>query len=559
MKRMQKVLAFVLSLVLLLSLVPFGVSVVAEEEEVKTLKVLGPEGTTGKFKFSERDHYSIWPKFEELMAEYGLDLEFEVVASDQYQTAIQTRMNTATDLPDFANVTALGQATILEMASRGLFQALNPIIDEYSDGTAKEFFGPGGLGERSHLLNTTVDGEVYWISQIQATSYGGNPGSTNILLQIRRDWLDAVGLPVPTTTTEFKDALIAFQENDVNGSGTPDEIISIDLSGFAANGLAEAFGLVYGMVGFNMENGVPTEVTSPWHQEGIKDYFTYLNELYELGLIDPIVIGATEPNQNIENNKAAAVSNYTMATWNEPLVAGVDNAMYEPIGPLVYDGGDAEYPAILAIEPPELSYNNWAFTSVAEDPEANARLLDLLCSETYMELTQWGIEGETFEVDEDGNKHLLPIALHDAYDEAYDAGFVVGDFLWANGSIFPKRRFVPIENEIEQVRVGFPLKSEFQERVMDYPFTTPLGTGNYLPVASNEQLQRQSELSTDLDTLSQEIASNLIFGDYSVDDLDMYVEELNALGLQDLVEITQTRMDRALELGIFSAAETEAE
>lgn len=555
MKRIQKVLAFALTLVLLLSLVPFGAAVKAEEKEVKTLTVLGPEGTTGKFKFSERDHFSIWPKFEELMAEYGLNLEFEVVAQDQYQSIIQTRMSGAIDLPDYANVSQLGQATILEMANRGLFQPINPIIEEYSDGTAKEFFGPGGLGERSHLLNTTVDGEVYWVSQIQATTYGGEPGSTNILLQIRRDWLDELDLPVPTTTTEFKDALIAFQENDMNGNGLKDEVISIDLSTFNSNGLAEAFGLVYGMVGFNMEDGVPTDVTSPWLQDGIKDYFTYLNELFELGLIDPIVIGATEPNQNIENNKAAAVSNYTMATWNEPMVAGVDNAMYEPIGPLVYDGGDAEYPAILAIEPPQLSYNNWAFTNVAEDLEANARLLDLICSETYMELTQWGIEGETFEVDEDGNKHLLPIALHDAYDEAYDAGYVIGDFLWANGTMFPKRRFVPMENEIEQVRVNYPLKSEFQERVIDYPHTTPLGTGNYLPVASNEQLQRQSELTTDIDTLSTEIASNLIFGDYSVDDLDMYVEDLNALGLTDLVEIMQSRMDRALELGIFETAE----
>ena len=48
-------------------------------------------------------------------------------------------MSAAIDLPDFANVTALGQATILEMASRGLFQPIDEIVEEYSDGTAKEF------------------------------------------------------------------------------------------------------------------------------------------------------------------------------------------------------------------------------------------------------------------------------------------------------------------------------------------------------------------------------------------------------------------------------------
>ena len=166
-----------------------------------------------------------------------------------------------------------------------------------------------------------------------------------------------------------------------------------------------------------------------------------------------------------------------------------------------------------------------------------------------MELTQWGVEGETFEV-VDGEKKLLPIALHDAYDEAYDAGYVVGDFLWANGTMFPKRRFVPMENEIEQVRENFPLKSEHQVEIIDYPYTTPLGTGNYLPVASTEQLQRRTEISTDLETRSQEIAVGLIFGDLSVDDMDSYVEELDELGLVTSLKLTK-RMDRALELGIF--------
>ena len=551
MKRMQKLLVLALTFVFLLSAVVVGIpTTVDAEEDVKTLHVLGPEGATGKFKFSERDRYSVWSEFEKLMDEYGLDLEFEVVAYDQYQSVIQTRMSAAIDLPDFANVKDLGQATILEMASRGLFQPIDEIVDEYSDGTAKEFFGPGGLGERSHLLNTTEDGNVYWLSQIQTTTYDDEPGSTSIMLQIRRDWLDELGLDVPTTTTEFKDAIQAFQDNDVNGNGSPDEIISIDFSSFYANGIAESFGLVYGLVGFNMNEGVPTDVTSPWYQDGIKDYFTYLNELYEAGLIDPIVIGATEPDQNVANNKAAALTNYTMATWSEPQVAGAENPMYEPIGPLTYDGGDAEYTPVISVEPPELSWYNWAFTQAADDYEADARLVDLLCSDTYMELTQWGIEGETYEV-VDGEKQLLPIALHDAYDEAYDAGYVIGDFLWANGTMFPKRRFVPMENEIEQVRENFPLKSEHQEEIIDYPYTTPLGTGNYLPVASTEQLQRRMEISTDLETRSQEIAVGLIFGDLSVDDMDSYVEELDELGLRDLVEIDQTRMDRALELGIF--------
>ena len=81
MKRMQKLLVLALTFVFLLSAVVVGIpTTVDAEEDVKTLHVLGPEGATGKFKFSERDRYSVWSEFEKLMDEYGLDLEFEVVA-----------------------------------------------------------------------------------------------------------------------------------------------------------------------------------------------------------------------------------------------------------------------------------------------------------------------------------------------------------------------------------------------------------------------------------------------------------------------------------------------
>ena len=39
------------------------------------------------------------------------------------------------------------------------------------------------------------------------------------MLKIRRDWLDELGLDV-RYTTEFKDAIQAFQDNDVNGNGS---------------------------------------------------------------------------------------------------------------------------------------------------------------------------------------------------------------------------------------------------------------------------------------------------------------------------------------------------
>lgn len=508
------------------------------------MHILGPDGKTGKFQFSKRDHFAIWPKFEALMKSYGLEPEFEVVSGEQYQSTIQTRMSSGQDLPEFCNVGALGDATIFKMAKQGFILPINDYVEKLSDGTSKAFFGKGGAGERSWLLNAQQDGKVYFISQIQNTTYDGKPGSTNICMTIRQDWLDKLGLKVPKTADEYYAALKAFQEKDVNGNGEKDEVLSLDASDFAGS-IAQWYGLVYGIVNFGIEDGKPTKATSPWHQEGIRPYFEFMKKLHDEGLLDPSVIGSEAENQNVQNNRAASVSNYCMATWDDAAVVGADHPRYVPLP--VVEGKKGIKP-ILATEPPSLSYGRWSFTKQASDEAANARLIDMLCSDEYIELTQWGVEGQTFEIDKDGKKQLLPIALHNAYDEAYEKGYTIGDYLWANGGMFPKRRFTPIENELNQVP---EYKRTPQLESLSYSYTTPIGTTNYLPVASSEEAERLLQLSTDLNTRSKELAANLILGNESLDKLDEAVAELDQMGLAEMIKITQERLDRAIELGIF--------
>ena len=430
-----------------------------------------------------------------------------------------------------------------------VFQAILRIKGAYSCSSSgvcfsKAFFGPGGKGERSWNLNTRDDGNVYFVSQIQASTYDNKPGSTNICMLIRQDWLEKVGMQTPKTADEFYQALKAFQEKDANGNGEKDEVMSLDPTKFDAS-LTQWFGLVYNLVNFTIDDGKPSDITSPWHQPGIKPYFQFMKKLHDEGLLDPAAIGSDTPNQNIENNRASAIASYCMATWNEANVAGAEDPRYMPI-PLVT--ADASITPIIATEPPALSYSRWSFTKDAKNEEANARLIDLLCSDTYMELTQWGIKGDSYEIDKDGNKQLLPIALHNAYDEAYDKGIVIGDYLWANDSMFPKRRFVPMENEINVVP---EYKAKAQVDVINYGHTTPIGTSNYLPVATIDEAQRRLELATDLETRSRELAANLILGNESIDDLDKHVAELDELGLPELIKIDQERLNRAKKLGLF--------
>ena len=329
----------------------------------------------------------------------------------------------------------------------------------------------------------------------------------------------------------------------MNDNGSKDEVLVADTAYFG-NGIAQWFGLYYSLASFGITDGTPTDITSPWYQEGIEEYFTFLQKLIADGLMDATAVGAAQAGTQVENNKAAAIVSYPMETWSMASVVGDDDALYVPLNLR----GDADIQNSLIIEPPMLSYGRYAFTSEATDDVANARLLDLLTSDKYIELTAFGIEGETWEM-KDGRKQLLPIAYHDAQEQAYSEGKVIGDFLWGNGNMFPKRRFVPMENEMATVPDE---QSDWQIANITYEVGTPMGSGNYLALPTSDERETTSRLSTDLNSKSEEFATALTLGNRSIDDIPAMIAELEALGLKDFLAVDQGRMDRAIDLGMFN-------
>ena len=72
---------------------------------------------------------------------------------------------------------------------------------------------------------TAPDGHIYsfpWIEEL-----GSGKRSIQAVDDIPLDkyeWLDELGLEIPTTTEELKEVLIAFKTQDPNGNGEADEI-----------------------------------------------------------------------------------------------------------------------------------------------------------------------------------------------------------------------------------------------------------------------------------------------------------------------------------------------
>lgn len=502
--------------------------------EIHRLRIMGPESSNPFIKMSDRENYSVWNRFVEDLRERGLEIDVEIVPIDQYAVVSQTRTASATDLPDMLNVGWVDEATAVNLANQGVLLPLKDVL-AYSDGTAVEFFE--NQGAYSRRLNTFEDENAYWFSSLVSTTWEGKPCSSPFTTLIRRDWLQKLGLEAPSTAEEFLAVMKAFREQDANGNGLQDEQVVLEVS--FANSVAGWFGLGSGLASIDFEK---QEVVCPWYQEGVQEYISFMARLVQEGVLD--VSAVDQLDQLVAENKVGCLVSYGTETWLEPTVNTGDApaAEYMPFGPCTvreglegYATGDSAY----------ISMNRFAFTKACTDLKAAAILLDYFCSEEYHMLSEWGIEGETYEM-VNGSPQFLPGIGASHWEEMSRQGQAYGGCLW-NNLIFPR---MCLGIDLSETEAAAPqYKLNYLKEFLAYPRHTLGGDAyevNYMAVPTQEEQNRKLELITDLTTYSEETLMNLILGRLSLDDWDVYLTELKALGLDDYLAIQQARYNRYL-------------
>jgi putative aldouronate transport system substrate-binding protein len=100
---------------------------------------------------------------------------------------------------------------------------------------------------------------------------------------VRKDWLDKLGLKVPSTRQEFYDMLVAFKQRDPGGFGSATipmamDAYEVDISAGAPI-ILDTF----------MEPITPQQLASypEFYRPGVKEGLRFLNKLYHEGLISP--------------------------------------------------------------------------------------------------------------------------------------------------------------------------------------------------------------------------------------------------------------------------------
>lgn len=284
--------------------------------------------------------------FTLLMEEkFDVDLQFQTTSYESSSAAEARQIALASaDLPDafmLINwVDQFSQTELLRYGEQGLILPLNDLITSYGPDIEAAFDETPAF-ER---LATAPDGKVWGLPMWNDCYHCSYPAK----FWINSDWLEAVGMAMPTTPDEMFDVLMAFKNEDPNGNGEADEIPlttqesspflhffmnAFIYSGFRNDGQPWSLGL----------DGDTVQIQAT--QDAWREGLVYLNKLWENGLIDPAAFSNTSDALLSTGNSAAApiVGGATVLHPGMFVTIGQEDGRdraYDPVPPLSGPAGD---------------------------------------------------------------------------------------------------------------------------------------------------------------------------------------------------------------------------
>jgi hypothetical protein len=359
-----------------------------------------------------------WPTVDEARDRIGPELEkalgFKVKlnvlkagSSDEADKKLQLWAATkAADMPDILMTTSstLAAQTIDSLGRNDILLDWNEILDRM----------PNYKSQVSQLLPISTDvetGKLFRAPQNFESPKGTKPATAPL---IRKDWLDQLGLPLPKTTDELRNTLIAFRDN-IKLSDGQKVIPSVD------------FGEMFWTNKYMFDNPEYSYAGSGNVTVGLNDWFTdrsdgkvkrhdmvysdnlfeflaYYNSLFKEGLIDKESL-TMKYGQYIEKVSSGRVGLF--GTWGTHVMTVNDSlASVDPkglfVGTTVFN--TKTNPTFIINNKAMLGVNSyWIIKKSISEENLNAfiKYMEYTMGEEGWKLTTFGQEGIDWEYDAD--------------------------------------------------------------------------------------------------------------------------------------------------------------
>lgn len=526
-----------------------------DEKELDVVRILCVDttnGTTG-LTTSQWEEYPASKPFIEALEEIGIRIELDLVPEDGYADAVKARMATGTDLPDliaYSYWSGCNQADVAKWAEEGLVYALDDLLEQYDeDGSIKAYYEEKipGLWE----MNTLSDGKNYYFPNGSSggTKYDTNTNTEYVLantcpgISIRESWVKAVGEEVKEVYSldELATLMKKMYDEDANGNGVSDEVIYARPDSFS-NAIAIAFGLnQLPVAGYYEDEDV---VYSNFYHENFPAYIEYMKDLYEYGVLDPIVLSATADEMTSSNVVSVQTTTYAVWSW-ENSMSGVseEEGFYQPI--MIDTDGNLDNGFSVCIDNNKISNSGAHFIpTTCENPEPVIRFLDYIFTDEYQTLNSYGREGVNYELLENG---MMVVDWANTDTSVENSRFVL-NFLGLLG--LPKIDVQSYATAMDYGDMSTPaqkrdywLYEKFSKEYYPKADRVTFGQTVYALETAEETAVIEEKYAV-LETYCQELLTDLIFGNKSLDDLPTYQAELEELGLQEYIDVMQARRDR---------------
>ena len=275
----NRILSWVLLAVLCLTLAPL--SALATDAELPAYSEITVEvfdrGNVGGTD-PTNNYYTDWIKAK-VLEELNIGVTFVAVSRGEENVQLNNLMAAGT-APDIC-FTYSGDL-ITNYANQGGIVDLTPYIEAGLLTNLTAFLGPDLAKPGSDFIyrNKNVESGATWSVPARRL----NNASCNTF--IRKDWLDALGLAIPTTTEEFVNVLREFKEKDPGGVGA-DKIVPFTMTRdvrWRASTLIESF-IDPSLT--DKDRWINTVADRRFLLPGYKEGVRLVNQLYNEGLIDP--------------------------------------------------------------------------------------------------------------------------------------------------------------------------------------------------------------------------------------------------------------------------------
>lgn len=456
--------------------------------------------------------------YQEMERRTGVHLEFEMVSSADYQTNFNL-MIASGNLADMIYVGASYYAEGVDAAiDDGYFLDLTDLVDEYMPNYEKVRTSD----VQYELLSTTDSGRLGAVYELRQSKQGPWLG-----LWIRQDWLDDLGLETPVTFDDYHEVLTAFKNE--KGATAP---LILNFSGSDGE-----FGTMSG--GLNVLNSWQLDETGKVnfgpYMDAWKEYVTIMHQWYTEGLIDPDFMATDERTADMAKVVTGAsglfAALYTMPSVYE--AASEDpNMNLAPVNPPVMNEGDEGHIRLRD----SYTSGNTAISADSENWEVALRWLDYLYTDEGALLANYGVEGDTFEFNEDGEPEFTDKIL--ANENGWTMTQTVASYLCPSAGIANWSDWTrELAGVPEKDQACYDVWSEFSD---DWRLPSSV-------TLTQDESTERAALYADISTIVKEQTAQFISGALDIEEnWDAYISALEASGMERAIEITQAAYDRYL-------------